>query len=211
MRATDKTNHTFVEDEKPENYNGRFVFTPRTVTFGHVTLQLSNVSGIRIKRFKETIKAVYDLNERQLKTAWKAVIIGLIIFLIGAGLEAEIFSALGFLTALGGGLVVWYYHDERNKKKDIIYNYHGLFFDLNSGRSEVLWSDDGPFAGRLFNYITHSMNDDKQTSFIAHFHDNRIENLSTGDKINYFDNSINVKDNIDSIITIGDGNSTSTQ
>jgi hypothetical protein len=178
---------SFSDDEKPERYLGKFRFTRKTVTFGQITLQLSNVSKIEVKSFKETIKPKFDMTDEHLKTAWKGVALGILVILIGGVVKSLV--SVGFIILLAGGLGVWYYHNERNRKKEKIYNYHGLFFDCTSGKSEVLWSNDVKFTIELFNRISHSMNDDQFTSFVANFTENRFETIDAGTN-NYYGNYI---------------------
>ncbi len=193
------TQYSYTDEEKPERFLGRFIFTRKTVTFGHITLQLSNVCKIQVRSFKETIKPKYSMTERHLNTAWKVVGIGFLIFL--AGNVWESFASIGLITMLAGGVGIWYYYDERKRKKDMVNNYHGLFFDCTSGKTEVLWADSVAFTAELFNRLTTSMNDERVTSFVANFHENRIENIEMGAVKNYYETQIS--GNTDTIAVIG--------
>lgn len=162
-----------MEEEKPEKFLGKFIYTKKTITFGRKTLQLSNVSKIEMKSFRETTKAVYSISPQRKNQAIKALIAGVLLTLLGSVWEP--FALLGVLLVLIGGGIVWYYYDERNRIKDRIRNYHGLFFDCTSGKTEVLWSDEQDFIVKLFDRITNSMNYEQIGSFVANITDKRIE------------------------------------
>ncbi len=159
----------YTEVEKPDKFLGKFIFTKRTITFGHKTLQLSNVSKIEVKSFRDTTKAVYKISDERLSWAWKVALVGVLLALW------EPLRVVGVLFILVGAGIIWYYYDERNKKKDRVYNYYGLFFDCTSGKTEVLWSDHQDFVVQLFDRISNSMNYEQMSSFVANITDNSIQ------------------------------------
>lgn len=161
-----------MEEEKPDKFLGKFIFTNKTATFGQKTLQLSNVSKIEVRKYKEVTKAVYRISDVHRDQALKAVGIGLLLILLGQSWES--LSVIGAFILVIGGAVIWWYYDERNRKKDKIYNYYGLFFDCTSGKSEVLWSDKHDFVVKLFDRITNSMNYEQMGNFIANITDNSV-------------------------------------
>lgn len=160
------------EEERPEKFLGKFIFTNLTATFGQKTLQLCNVSKIEVGRFKEVTKAVYSISDQVRSQALKAIGVGALLLLLGGFWEA--LRIIGILVIIAGGAIVWYYYDERSKKKDYTYNYYGLFFDCTSGKTEVLWFDNYEDVVKLFDRITNSMNRQEVASFVANITDNRM-------------------------------------
>lgn len=163
------------DEEMPEKFLGKFVFTKKTITFGHKTLQISNISKIEVNSFKETTKPTYSISENTRDSAIKAAALGLIGIFLGGVWEP--FRIIGVLLILISGGIIWYYYDERQKKRDKIYNFYGLFFDCTSGKSEVLWSDDYSFVNELFDRITEAMNRDNFNGFVANFIENKFESI----------------------------------
>ncbi|TNE58474.1 MAG: hypothetical protein EP344_09940 [Bacteroidetes bacterium] len=175
MNKIREQNTTFSEEEKPERFLGRFIFTRRTVTYGHKTLQLSNVVKIEVKGFQEVRKATFRVSDESRNTAIRAALAGLMVLGVGYYLWDPL-QLIGLLLVLAGGGVTWYYYHERSQKQDEVYNYYGLFFECTSGKTEVLWSGNKDFTFELFDRITSSMNDDRVASFVANFTEYKFEN-----------------------------------
>jgi hypothetical protein len=172
MGTSHNTAESYSEEEVPQRYLGEFLFTQKTATFGQKTIQLSNVSKIQVRSFKETKKAVYRITDENLKQAWKLLGVSLILILVGKYWEMA--GTLGIILGVLGGGVIWYYYNERRRLKDKTYNYFGLFFDCTSGKTEVLWSHRQDFIVQLFDRISNSMNYERMSNFVAHFNDNSV-------------------------------------
>lgn len=174
--TTEKNRSVAINDEEmPEKFLGKFVFTKKTITFGHKTLQISNISKIEVSSFKETTKPVYSISEKTRDNALKSAALGLVGIFLGGVWEP--FRIIGALLIIISGGIVWFYYDERQKKKDKIYNFYGLFFDCTSGKTEVLWSDQYSFVNELFDRITEAMNSEQFNGFVANFIENKFESI----------------------------------